>query len=75
VSHTKELYRIKELVSNKGYMIEFNGDYYEVLVESSIYLEKIEYPPKCVKVCDEELSEYPTLKRAIDLASKSGAEL
>jgi len=68
----EELYRIKELVSEKGNIIEFNGDYYELLVESKIYLEKIEYSPKCVKVSKDELSEYPTLKRAIDLASKNG---
>jgi len=68
----EELYRIKELIGSKGHIIEFNGDYYEICIECSIHLEKIEYPSKCVKISEEELSKYPTLKRAIDLASKNG---
>ena len=58
----EELYEVRELVSEKGNVIEFDGDYYEVLVESTVHLEKIEYPPKCAWVSEEELSEYPTLK-------------
>ncbi len=69
---SEELYKMKELVSEKGHVIEFNGNYYEIHVEYSIHLEKIEYPFKCVKVSEEELSKYPTLKRAIYLANKNG---
>jgi len=69
---SEELCKMKEFVSEKGHTIQFNGNYYEIHVECSIHLEKIEYPFKCVKVSEEELSKYPTLKRAISLANKNG---
>ena len=68
---SQKFYEIRDFVKSRGNVIEFNGDYYEIRIECSIYLEKIEYPSKCVKVSEEKLSEYPTLKRAIDLASKN----
>ena len=52
--------------------MEFEGDYYEVFMESKLFLEKVQFPPRCRKVTDQELSQYPTLKRAIELASKNG---
>jgi hypothetical protein len=68
----EEIYQVKKFIEENGSIIRLEGEYYQVFVESSIHLAKIEYPPRCVEISKEELEEYPVLKRAIDVANKSG---
>jgi len=66
----EELYKAKKF---EGSMIEFKGECYKVFVESKVFLEEPYYSPiNCRGVSEWELSNYPTLERALEIASKNG---
>lgn len=67
----EEYHQTEEFVKN-GRIIEFEGDYYDVFIETKLFLSRLEPPSECLKVIElSDLSGYPTLKRALDLAIES----
>lgn len=51
-------------------MIKFEGEYYEVIVETNFSLSRYQ-SPCCMHVTKEQLEEYPTLQKALEQASES----
>ena len=43
-----------------------------MFVDTQLLLNRIKYPPECLKITEVELNKYPILKRALNLAIKNG---
>jgi|Deesub1362A_J573_1020465.scaffolds.fasta_scaffold00104_98 hypothetical protein len=59
-----ELLQIEKFVEENGYTIKYENRLYKVSIDSRAYLE-----PKCYEL-GEEIKNYPTLKRLIEMAEK-----
>lgn len=65
----EELHKAKDLVRVSN-VIKFEGEYYEVIVETNLSLSRYQ-SPRCMHVTKEQLEEYPTLQKALEQASES----
>lgn len=66
----EELCKAKEFVRERGNVIKFEGEYYEVVVETNFSLTRYQ-SPRCMHVTKEQLEDYPTLLKALEKASES----
>ncbi|MFO7967934.1 MAG: hypothetical protein R6U44_10095 [Archaeoglobaceae archaeon] len=66
----EDLRKAKDLVKESN-VIKFEGEYYEVFVETNLSLSRYQ-TPSCMSVTKEQLEEYPTLQKALKKASESG---
>lgn len=71
----EELHKAKEFVEKRGSIIEFDGGYYELVVRTELVLTRFHYPSDCMSVTEQQLINYPTLKKALELADKSGSAI
>lgn len=68
----EELLRGAEFVNKYGRQISYDGNYYEVSMDIRANLNKYNYPPNCTEFSEEDLNQYPYLKKGVEKASKEG---
>ncbi len=63
----REFEEIKRFTDVRGNIFEYENGSYKFVMDCRIYLER-----KCVEITDEELNEYPLLRKWLKEAEKEG---